>query len=322
MKDNLVSIIIPIYNSEKFLDKCITSVIEQSHKNIEVILVDDGSTDNSLNICNSYAKRDSRIKVISQQNEGVSAARNTGLLHAAGDYIGFVDSDDYISKDMYEKMIATGKKFDADIVECGCIIIDENENIQSVINLKDDVSSDQHNCIKNYFMKFNTTNYNVNKIFKNTILKSFKYPNFKYSEDFYMNAYALLKCTTKATISDTCYIYLKHSNSASQIKFNKHKLDIIKSGKEVLDMINHKYPDLAIYVVLFILNNIRTIYKQIIEIEDDNRIYKRNLIKEYTMLYDLWKEHLDENVTSRKNLIALKLFRYCRFLHDLIEKIR
>lgn len=322
MSDNMVSIIIPVFNSAKFLDKCITSVIEQTYKNIEIILVDDGSTDNSLNICNSYAKRDNRIKVISQQNKGVSAARNAGLSYATGEYIGFVDSDDYISNDMYEKMITSGHKYNADIIECGCYIIDENENIQSVINLKDDVSSDQHNYIKNYFMKVNTTNYNVNKIFKNTILEGFKYPNLKYSEDFYLNVYALLKCTTKVTISEICYFYLKHSNSASQIRFNKHKLDIIKSGKEVLDMINHKYPDLTIYVVLFILNNIRTIYKQIIEIKDDNQIYKRSIIKEYRMLYDLWKDHLDKTVTSTKNLIALKLFRHCRFIHDLIEKIR
>ena len=124
-----ISIIIPVYNVEKYLNKCLNSVIEQTYKNIEVILIDDGSTDNSGKICDEYAKNDIRIKIIHQQNGGVSTARNNGLEHATGKYITFVDSDDYIEKEMIETMAKKIMKKNADIVICGVTDRDEENNI-------------------------------------------------------------------------------------------------------------------------------------------------------------------------------------------------
>src|SRR5699024_165398 len=100
-----LSIIVPIYNSEKRLGRCLNSIINQSYKNIEIILVNDGSTDTSLEICNEFKKKDSRVKVINKENEGVALARNDGLLVATGDYIAFVDSDDYLDLTMYENLL-------------------------------------------------------------------------------------------------------------------------------------------------------------------------------------------------------------------------
>ncbi|MDO5041518.1 MAG: glycosyltransferase [Peptoniphilus sp.] len=113
-----VSIIIPIYNAEEHLAKCVDSVLGQTEKDIEIILVDDGSKDNSLEICNDYAKQDKRIRVIHQENAGVSAARNKGILLARGEYIGFVDSDDWIDFEMYKSMLNEAHKTDADVVMC------------------------------------------------------------------------------------------------------------------------------------------------------------------------------------------------------------
>lgn len=101
----LISVIIPVYNVEKYLHRCLDSVIEQTYKNLEVILIDDGSTDHSGEICDDYAAKDVRIHVIHQENQGVSAARNKGLDTAKGEYIAFVDSDDYILPEMYAKML-------------------------------------------------------------------------------------------------------------------------------------------------------------------------------------------------------------------------
>ena len=100
-----VSIIVPIYNVEKYLSKCIESILSQTYKNIEIILVDDGSPDNSPQICDEYAKKDDRIIVIHKANGGVSSARNAGIDIATGKYIGFVDPDDYIENNMYELMV-------------------------------------------------------------------------------------------------------------------------------------------------------------------------------------------------------------------------
>lgn len=116
-----ISVIIPVYNVEKFLPQCLDSIIHQTYTNLEIIIVDDGSTDNSCEICKKFATHDKRIKIIHQKNAGVSAARNNGLSHATGDYIHFMDSDDYIDLDYYEKMITANKNISADIV-AGCVV--------------------------------------------------------------------------------------------------------------------------------------------------------------------------------------------------------
>lgn len=123
IQNEKISVIIPIYNVEAFLERCLNTVCGQSYKNLEIILVDDGSSDNCLKICKEFADKDDRIKVIHQSNQGVSAARNTGLDMATGDYIAFVDSDDYIHTEMYERLYSLLKKYDADMSACfirGC----------------------------------------------------------------------------------------------------------------------------------------------------------------------------------------------------------
>ena len=119
---SLISVIVPIYNVEKYLDRCVDSIINQTYKNLEIILVDDGSPDNCLAICDSWAEKDRRIKVIHKENGGVSSARNSALDIASGDYIGFVDSDDWIEPDMYEILIKNAKKYDADISRCAGLL--------------------------------------------------------------------------------------------------------------------------------------------------------------------------------------------------------
>ena len=113
-----LSIIVPIYNAQNHLKKCIESIMNQTEKDIEIILIDDGSTDDSLKICNEYQRKDFRINVIHQKNSGVSIARNQGIKIAKGEYIGFVDSDDWIDLDMFKRLLEEAKKTDADIVMC------------------------------------------------------------------------------------------------------------------------------------------------------------------------------------------------------------
>lgn len=118
MKNNdnpLISVIIPVYNMEKYLRRCLDSVLAQDYTNLEILVVDDGSTDGSWAICQEYARKDARITVIHQENGGLSAARNTGLDRATGAYIAFVDSDDYILPNMYSAMLACKNREDADI---------------------------------------------------------------------------------------------------------------------------------------------------------------------------------------------------------------
>lgn len=133
-----VSIIVPIYNKEKHLKRCIDSILNQTLKNIEIILVNDGSTDNSLEICKNYARTDSRIKIINKENEGVSKARNDGILASSGSYVGFVDADDYIDENMYRSMLMKCKSFNSEVCISNYYI--ENNNYLNPVKL--DIHSD------------------------------------------------------------------------------------------------------------------------------------------------------------------------------------
>ena len=126
MSQPIVSIIVPVYNVEKYLERCVSSLQKQSLENIEIILVDDCSTDSSLQICNRLAAEDSRIKVIHKDNEGAGKARNAALSVAEGRYIGFVDSDDYVEEDMYSTLVDTAEKYNSDLVMSGVLFVDGN----------------------------------------------------------------------------------------------------------------------------------------------------------------------------------------------------
>lgn len=127
----MISIIIPIYNAEKYLRECLDSVIHQTYQNLEIILVNDGSTDSSLQICEEYQAHDSRIKILSKENGGQMSAWIMGVKESSGEYIGFVDSDDFISQDMYEKLMNAQQKYNADIVMCGRSVFDRFEENKS-----------------------------------------------------------------------------------------------------------------------------------------------------------------------------------------------
>ena len=116
---DLISVVIPVYNVEKYLQRCVTSVTEQSYSNLEIILVDDGSVDNSGAICDDFAKKDKRIRVIHKENEGLGLTRNVGIKAATGNYICFIDSDDYIAREYIETIYSDLKKSSADVCYCG-----------------------------------------------------------------------------------------------------------------------------------------------------------------------------------------------------------
>ena len=129
MSNILVSIIVPVYNTGEYLYKCLDSIIDQNLQEIELILINDGSTDNSAEICDRYSEKDKRVRVIHKKNEGVSIARNVGIRAAKGEYIGFIDSDDWIEKEMYQDMYYHAKNKEADIVMCDvCTVYDNNKS--------------------------------------------------------------------------------------------------------------------------------------------------------------------------------------------------
>lgn len=172
---NKISIIVPIYNTEKYLERCLQSLINQEYKNIEIILVNDGSNDNSLNICNEYKNKDERIIVIDKEHTGVADTRNIGISKATGNYIGFVDSDDYIDKDMFKKLINGAEKYKCEISMCDLI---ETSSINDEIKeyKLDFIQMNKKQALEQLLYDRNIGNYMTVKLFKKELFNGIKFP--------------------------------------------------------------------------------------------------------------------------------------------------
>ena len=279
MTKELISIIVPVYNVEKYLKKCVDSIVNQTYKNLEIILVDDGATDNSGKICDELVELDNRIKVYHKKNGGLSDARNYGVERATGDYIGFVDSDDYIDAEMYEKLYEAIKKENVDVAEC---------NLKIVYPEKTDLFTDQK-----YYQICNKQEYleeylKIEKIFgsacvrltKADIARKLKFPVGKLYEDTYY-AYDLIGIVDKYVIVDNPYYnYLMRENSITNAKFNPRIFDLIEIVEKFHTNVYKNYPSLKeaadcrkMYAYFSVLNSIlleedfknNSFYKQIID---------------------------------------------------------
>ena len=202
MEKDLISIIIPVYKVEKYLEKCIESVLKQTYTNLQVILVDDGSPDNCGKICDEYAKKDSRIEVIHKVNGGLSDARNVGIAKAKGKYIGFVDSDDYIKEDMYEILINLIKEYDADVSICN--LYDVIEGKEYIRNKENGIKEyNRIDILKEVLLDKNIQSYAWNKLYKKEL----------FNEDIGTTFYIFEKCNKVVVTSEPEYYYLKRADS-------------------------------------------------------------------------------------------------------------
>ena len=185
MKKYLVSIIVPVYNVERYIEQCIKSLCSQTYDNIEIVLVDDGSSDNSGFICDDYSRKDSRIKVIHKKNEGVSKARKKGLEKSIGEYIAFVDSDDYVENNYIEELINRIINKNVDVVCCNCI--DEGIDGQpNICILKEEILENLEEKIQNYYNGMRFAYVIWGKLFKREIIEKIEFYNQRYTEDTHM----------------------------------------------------------------------------------------------------------------------------------------
>lgn len=212
MNNDLISIIIPVYNVEKYLNNCIDSVIKQSHKNLEIILIDDGSTDTSPSICDSYKKKDQRIKVIHKTNRGLSDARNAGILKATGKYIGFVDSDDEINKEMFAILHNNINKYNADISVCNYYFIRQDKKINKPYTNEVLVTNTEEALDLLYSNK-KFGNFAWNKLYKKGLFDNIKFPYGKKYEDIWI-MHEIYSCATTIVFQDLpLYLYFERENS-------------------------------------------------------------------------------------------------------------
>ena len=268
----MVTVIVPIYNQKRFLNRCIDSIIEQTYKDIEILLVDDGSTDGSDEICEQYKVRDSRVKVIHKPNGGLSSARNIALEDAEGDYITFVDSDDYLANDYVEKSINLCEVNLADISIMNMKYIPENMNEEISDEIETNViilSPEQAIECSLYQILFSCCA--PGKLYKKHIFEHIRFPLGKLSEDLAV-CHNALACANKIVYSDKIGYYYRQQEKSIMHVFNPQRMDALQWALEIEEFCALNYPDIltaakcrtfnvAVHLLLDISEKTETNYK-------------------------------------------------------------
>lgn len=317
MKD-LISIIIPVYNCEEYLSKCLDSLINQTYKNIEIILVNDGSSDNSIVLCKKYAKKDSRIKIYEKENSGPSLTRRYGFEKSAGNYIMFIDSDDWMDLDMCEYLINLQRSTKADVVCCNYYINDECESVKESIKA---FSGD--NIIYDFLNNGNIKGCCWNKLYKKSkIKKEFFHPEFRHGEDVLFVTKVLLDCKNVVCTNIAKYHYNVSNTSITRSIVNTKKIDDNNlSHQEQIKIVTKKYKknkEIESKVIEKLFDSLMTIYVDMMD-ESENNINEKYLVNIIKTNYKKYNKKL--NISKTKKL-KLFLISKCNWLIKYFYKLK
>jgi glycosyltransferase involved in cell wall biosynthesis len=314
---DLISIIIPVYNVEKYLPQCINSILKQTITNLEIILVDDGSLDNSGKICDEFSKLDNRIVVIHKENNGLSSARNAGLEIATGNYVGFVDSDDWLDENMYETLLNLIKDTNADI-SC-CKFFKTANGDEKILPINNEVIESFNNLegLNNFYTDLYTqTVVAWNKLYKIQLFDNIIYPIGKIHEDE-GTTYKLFYKANKITYTNRpLYYYRTTPNSITTRKFNKKRLDIIDVHDEKIKFMktinNDDIYSKSLKWYLFTLINC---YFECSNSMQDNQKYLSSI---KTKIIEIYKDYSKSNAKQLHWIILFSAFKINPTLYKFI----
>lgn len=297
--EELISIIIPVYNTKKFINRCIHSVIAQTYSNLQIIIVDDGSNDGSGEVCDSYKQLDDRIIVVHKENGGAGDARNAGLKVANGKYIGFVDSDDYIAADMYESLYSAIKSYQVVIACCGRIdVYKGNAKIKRFV-LKEEVCYNHIDALKSLFLYESMDFSPCDKLFDAGLFNKLKFPKGRTSEDIPVIYRLYSRAGNVVHIGSAKYYYCHRQESTTGKDFFFRRIDYVLFIRDIYRDIVINCPELSIEAEAMLL---KAILDRWLEVREVNK--------------KAWKyEKLEKKLNK---IIFHDLFRY--FLNPYIEK--
>ena len=310
MKNELISVIIPIYNTEKYLKECIDSVINQSYKNLDIILINDGSTDGSKKLCDEYVNRDLRIRLINQKNKGAAATKNVGLNLIKGELFTIIDSDDILHPHNLEILYKNIINMDADIVEGNfTTTLDKfnNElNIKNSIDKKNIKVFNTEKALEELIIsrKFHQTPWN--KLYKTELLKDIRFPDGKYIDDEYWTYKLFLNAKRISTLDLITYYYRQHDRSTMGKSYSVRRLDSIDALYERYLIIKEKFPNLE-YLALksFLLCCIYNFQKLCMSRDlDKNKFYREEIMIKFNCLI----KESDLSKFSTKEKVLIKSF--------------
>lgn len=276
-----ISVVIPIYNVEQYLPQCLESVINQTYQNLEIILVNDGSTDSSSQICDDYKLTNSRIKVIHQKNGGLSDARNAGLNCATGDFISFVDSDDLLSLDFHQKLLNTLLENDADIVECGFLAFETDEDLKKFSSTAEEKTEVfEREAAVELLMKEQFKQVVWNKIYRSEVVNGLRFPVGKINEDEFWTYKVFGNSNKVVKIKDALYFYRQQAGSIMGKKYSVKRLDGLQGLEERMEYMRENFPKLEnLALQIFCVASMDHYIKieQHLEI-DPQKIFRRKIV--------------------------------------------
>lgn len=256
MKRIKISVIVPVYNTMDYLERCVDSIRRQTYTDLEILLIDDGSTDGTGQLCDTLARQDNRIRVYHKANGGASSARNMGIQNAIGDYIGFVDSDDYMDTDIYQSMIELIREKEYPVVQMSRDERDESgSRLEDVcVPPKELRFCDTETFIKELLMHQADCSF-CTKLVKRELFGKHRFPEGKLNEDFKLLIPLLLQTDGVAILPKQAYHVVCRSNSTtrqhSENRFSRVFLDIVDNADEMQELVDERFPDLHVYAVRF-----------------------------------------------------------------------
>lgn len=300
-----ISVIVPIYNVEKYLEKCLDSILNQTYRYLEVILVNDGSTDSSKNICLHYEKLDERILLVSQENKGLSAARNKGLELATGDYIIFIDSDDYIAENMLEILINNIMEYDADIATCGIynVYIDKK---QALYEKKEKYVCDAEEAYRQILIGKKVPASICNKLIKRTCISGLSFPQGKHYEDAFFHVDLMQRVKYVCIDTEPLYYYVHRSGSITTGQYQKSSYDIVLAYEKNMSMVKEKFPNLLLESEFRLFWAYFVVLDRMLQEKEYKKIENYKNVKHY-LKKSVWKICKNPYFTKNRKIAAAVL---------------
>ncbi|MCR5485110.1 MAG: glycosyltransferase [Clostridiales bacterium] len=316
--------IIPVYNEERYLEECLDSVVGQTYGDLDIIIVDDGSTDRSGDICDRYAESDERVSVIHKENGGLSSARNAGLDAAKGEYLAFIDSDDYIAKDMIENMLDVLKRHDADIVKCNFVRVREGKPSS---DCSDDTGAETVYSSKEAVKSFLTEKYSrkkafavsaCNALYKTETVKDIRFPEGLLYEDGFYSPVAFLAAETLVHVDRTFYYYRASPDSITARGVTEKSLESLDDWEFIYNRIYEKYPETAFLAVPRWIRRFLQIYDNLLKNDEIDRSgkWKRHIVEKIRENRVLFLSAADETQAKKLKLLARDPEKYARYMTE------
>lgn len=300
--EELISVIVPVYNVKSFLVECLDSIINQTYKNLEIILVDDGSNDGSEKICDEYKEKDDRVKVIRQKNSGPSITRNVGLETSNGRFLTFVDSDDYIHKDMIKILYNNIKKYNADISFCD-YVRDENKLTKEVQDITSKMPIEE--IYRGFYNKHSTVSVCM-KLYKKEIFNDFRFPIGKIYEDAFAMHKILKKDKVFVYSDNKLYFYRKRKGSITRSKYSLSRLDYLEVLIERMEFMKKEgYEYFYAREFFRYINELKINYKNIKKYFPKEKEKMKELIMEFNKNYNKETRKL---IIKRRIRLKMDLF--------------